>query len=260
MLGQMVQCYFNENYQIETLDKKYELKSRKKFINVLKKTDAEIIINCIGIIKQKKSSLGFMTDINTFFVGDILENISDKKILIQPSTDCVFSGKTMKNKNYINDKPDAKDIYGLSKILGERIASSYKNSCLVRSSIIGPDLRKDGLGFFNWLYRSKQNTKIKGFENHLWNGVTTLEWCKQIEKHVVKNKNKFNNFLSFESPTVSKYQLVKMVDSILNKNFKILKFKEKQDLNMSLEGNILCKNLEEQLNELKTFLPKFNNF
>ncbi len=260
MLGQMACCYFKQNYEIETLDRKYELKSRKKFINALKKTDAEIIINCIGVIKQKKTSFSSMMEINTFLVGDILQNIPEKKIFIQPSTDCVFSGKTKKKKNFINDIPDAEDIYGLTKIFSEKIASSYKNSCVVRSSIIGPDLRSEGLGFFNWLYQCKRNEKIKGYDNHLWNGVTTLEWCKLVEKHVVNNKNEFKNFLCFESPVVSKYQLIKMIDSILNKNFRLTKFREKEDLNMSLEGNIFSKSLEEQIDELKKFLPVFNNY
>ncbi len=259
MLGQMACSYFKENYEVETFDRKYDLKSRKKFIDALKRTDAEIIINCIGVIKQKKNALSSMIEANTFLVGEILQNIPEKKILIQPSTDCVFSGKTKKKKNFINDMPDAEDIYGITKIFSEKIASSYKNSCVVRSSIIGPDLRSEGLGFFNWLYQSERSEKIKGFDNHLWNGITTLEWCKLVEKYVVKNKNEFNNFLCFESPTVSKYQLIKMVDFILSKNFNVIKYRERDDLNMSLEGNILCKSLEEQLDDLKNYLPKFNN-
>ena len=50
-----------------------------------------------------------------------------------------------------------------------------------------------------------------------------------------------------------------MVDFILSKNFNVMKYREKDDLNMSLEGNILCKSLEEQLDDLKNYLPKFNN-
>jgi dTDP-4-dehydrorhamnose reductase len=62
---------------------------------------------------------------------------SQKKIrLIHFSTDCVFSGTKGNYKE--TDLPDAQDIYGRSKLLGQ---ISYSNTLTLRTSIIGHELQ-----------------------------------------------------------------------------------------------------------------------
>ncbi len=258
MLGQMARFYFSQYYEVTSFDLRYSLANREDFFSGLKNIDADIIINCIGVIKQKDISKNHMIEINTFLVGDILNNLSEKQIFIQPSTDCVYSGRTLKEKNMLIDPPDAFDIYGLSKLFGEKQALSYKNGVVVRSSIIGPDCRKNGLGLFNWFYRLNSGDKIQGYSNHLWNGVTTLEWCKQVEKNIIKKDHK--DFLCLSSNIVSKFELLNIINIIFKKNITISEHQTDQNYNMSLEGNIHCKNLFKQLVDLKKVLKDFNEF
>jgi dTDP-4-dehydrorhamnose reductase len=260
MLGQMANFYFSNKYTVVTSNERYSLLNRDTFNEVLHKSDADFIINCIGAIKQKDVSKNLMVEVNTFLVGDILNNINSRQLLIQPSTDCVFSGKTKNEKNMLDDAPDANDIYGLSKLCGEKLSLSNKNGRVIRASIIGPDSRENGLGLFNWFYRMNNLDPINGYVNHLWNGITTLEWCKQIDNKIISNNKNLDKFFCFESPTVSKYELLCSINNIFNKKMLISEFKTNMSLNMSLEGNFYCKTLQEQLLDLKAIHSNFLEF
>ena len=61
-----------------------------------------------------------------------------KSRLIHFSTDCVFSGSKGFYKEV--DEPDARDLYGLSKLLGEVVG---ENNLTIRTSIIGPELKSN---------------------------------------------------------------------------------------------------------------------
>jgi len=60
-----------------------------------------------------------------------------------------------------------------------------KNSLTIRTSIIGPELKTNGVGLFNWFML--QNGRIKGFTEMIWSGVTTLELSKAI-KWAIENE------------------------------------------------------------------------
>ena len=101
--------------------------------SLFNKINPDYIINCIGLTTRRGVSENIF---NTEFLNTKLPYYINKwttennKKLIHFSTDCVFSG----NKgNYLdNDTPDAIDLYGKSKGLGE--INSDKNleikSCL----------------------------------------------------------------------------------------------------------------------------------
>ena len=87
---------------------------------MIKKIQPNIIINCIGIIKQLEDALNPIRILLLilFFPHKLNKITSDNKIrLIHFSTDCVFNGK---KGNYIEkDNANSLDIYGVSKKLGE---------------------------------------------------------------------------------------------------------------------------------------------
>ena len=93
-----------------------------------------IIINCIGITKHLDYKyFEKRYDINSHFplkLKDLCNNINAR--LIQISTDCVFIGD--KGNYSEKDKPDANDIYGKSKALGEINDNKHLT---IRTSTIG---------------------------------------------------------------------------------------------------------------------------
>lgn len=178
---------------------------------VVRKTNPDLIINCIGIlIKGSKEHPDNAIFINAYF-PHLLKKLSDEvgAKLIHISTDCVFSGK---KGNYTEeDFRDADDVYGRSKALGEII---NEKDLTIRTSIIGPELKKNGEGLFHWFMQ--QTGKINGFQTAIWGGVTTLELAKAIDIAIEKQLTglvQLSNGIG-----ISKYDLLHLFKEIWNRH------------------------------------------
>lgn len=181
-----------------------DITNQKRISSKIEEITPDVIINCVGIlIKGSKENIKNTIYINAYFphlLKEICERTNCK--LIHISTDCVFSG--MSGNYFENSVKDAVDIYGKTKSLGE--FDDEKNLC-IRTSIIGPEIKKNGEGLFHWLFN--QRGEIFGFKNVYWSGVTTLELSKiihfSIEKNIVGLWNCTN-----QNP-ISKYELLEII-------------------------------------------------
>src|SRR5208282_1528495 len=105
-----------------------------------------VVVNCIGIIKQRPQDAEESITINALFPQSLQHHC--EKLwgarLIHFSTDCVFSGN---RGNYTEqDFPDPRDLYGRTKLLGE---VSEGSALTLRTSIIGRE-RVNGHGLLEW--------------------------------------------------------------------------------------------------------------
>jgi dTDP-4-dehydrorhamnose reductase len=172
--------------------------------NLIKEQSPEIIINCIGVLI--KGSLNYPDNaiyLNAYF-PHLLKKLSDKtdSRLIHISTDCVFSGKM---GNYAEtDFKDADDIYGRSKALGEII---NEKDITIRTSIIGPELKKEGEGLFHWFMN--QTGEINGYTEAFWSGITTLELAKAID-YIIEQKTTGLVHLT-NGEKISKFNLLSLI-------------------------------------------------
>jgi dTDP-4-dehydrorhamnose reductase len=141
-------------------------------------SEDDFLVNAIGWIPQK--SLGnLVLDeesanlLNSKLVEDIAEARAESGFRwLQIGTDCVFSGEV---GNYNEESlKDAQDLYGVSKISGERFCA---DALLVRCSIIGQET-SSSFGLYSWFKAATQSGPVKGFKNHMWNGVTTTVFAK----------------------------------------------------------------------------------
>ena len=98
--------------------------------------------------------------------------------LVHVSTDCVFTGRQGGYRE--SDVPDALDLYGRSKLLGEVDAP---NAVTLRTSIIGPELGGGAQGLVGWFLA--QRGRVKGFTRAVFSGLPTLELARVIEQHVL---------------------------------------------------------------------------
>lgn len=138
-------------------------------------------INCIGMINKlidenDQLSSRLATYINTAFPRQMADAAGETKTkVLHPSTDCVFSGSHRVGNGYTeSDKPDATDVYGKTKADGENTNPMIR---IIRCSIIGPELgTKNGL--LEWFLSRKQGETINGWQDHFWNGITTLAYAK----------------------------------------------------------------------------------
>jgi len=147
------------------------------FTDLVMMTEADVVINCIGLlVKASQDNPAKAIYINSF-LPHLLENITKdtNTKVVHLSTDCIFDGKAGPYTEL--DLPTETNWYGRSKALGEIV---NKKDLTMRTSIIGPELKENGTGLFHWF--SKQTGEVKGYSNHWWNGITTLELAKQIDR------------------------------------------------------------------------------
>tara|TARA_B100000579_G_C22698358_1_gene788539 strand:- start:120 stop:998 length:879 start_codon:yes stop_codon:yes gene_type:complete len=184
---------------------------------LIRKIKPDIVINCIGIIKQniQNKDLKDIFLVNSFFPKHLsyLSNKYNFKF-IHFSTDCVFSGK---GKNY-NEKnfPDASDYYGISKFFGENL---LRKNVVIRTSFIGhnPNSKKSLLEWF-----LSQNKSIKGYDKSIFSGFTSYELANIIYKYFLKKEN-MNGLFHISSKPISKYELLSLIKKVYKKKIKIVK-------------------------------------
>ena len=232
MLGSMVFNYLFKNVSLNVTGTERNEFNAEEFLKnpskFFKFKNFDYIINCIGIIKpycKDNNPEGIIKaiKINSLFPHALAEFYSKSNAkIIQIATDCVFSGKT---GNYDETAiHDPRDVYGKTKSLGEVLSGNFLN---VRCSIIGPE-PKNNLGLLGWFLDQKQGIKLKGYANHKWNGVTTLQFAKLCEKIIVQNK--FSKLIDIShvfhftpNEGVSKYQLLLLFKKIFRKKVEISK-------------------------------------
>ena len=160
-----------------------DVTNRDAVTDVVHRVHPEIIINCVGVlIKGSREHPDNAILINAYF-PHLLKRLSDEigAKLIHISTDCVFSGK---KGNYTEDDfRDADDVYGRSKALGEIINDK---DLTIRTSIIGPELKRNGEGLFHWFMHHQG--EVNGFKTAIWGGVTTLELAKALDVIIEEKK------------------------------------------------------------------------
>jgi dTDP-4-dehydrorhamnose reductase len=206
----------------------------------------DIIINCAGAIPQNNTDIKKFIILNTLFPHK-LNDISKKYELkfIHITTDCVYDGS--KGKYCITDKHTAKNIYGITKSLGE---PDY--ATIIRTSIIGEELNNKK-SLIEWI-KSNKNGIINGYTNHYWNGVTCLELAKYIKNIIDTNELWIGIKHVFSPEIITKYDLCCYVNEIYNLQIQINKCEDINNKNMTLCGNsYIIKDIYTQIIEQKNF-------
>src|SRR5574343_183909 len=212
MLGSYIKKHLNDGYDLISLTRKeidiskssqFDIIEYLKSINI---TENDIIINSAGVIKQREYNILDMILVNSVF-PHILSTVKNKfncKV-IHITTDCVFSG--LDGGYTESSNHDCLDDYGKSKSLCEP-----KDLTIIRTSIIGEE-NNNKKSLIEWV-KSNKESRINGYNNHLWNGVTCLELSKVI-KNIIDNNLYWNGVRHIFSPnTVSKYELVSFINDI----------------------------------------------
>ena len=261
MLGSMVFDYLSNNTDFKVYgtvrNPEYQEKNvflfdasdtsqleKKEFLDL----KPDYIINCIGITKpfsrdDDPEGVKRAITINSEFPWKLSEYTKKYNIrIIQIGTDCVYSGK--KGLYTESDKHDPLDVYGKSKSLGEVFDGS---ALIIRCSIIGPELKKNKSFLLEWFLNQPQGGTISGYEHHLWNGITTLQFAKLCEKII--RTNSYENlikksFVHHYTPNniVNKFELMIIFNEIFQKELNINKLnipEEKVDRTLSSEYDLL---------------------
>jgi dTDP-4-dehydrorhamnose reductase len=185
-------------------------------VNLLVKIRPSIIINCIGVVKQKSDANNAIVTIpiNSLLphrLADLCSLIGAR--LIHFSTDCVFSG--VKGRYTEDDIPDAYDLYGRSKLLGE---VAYSHTLTIRTSLIGHELM-GASSLICWFL--SQHEYVKGFTHAIFSGLPTIEIANLLRDYVLPD-TQLSGVYHVSADSIDKYSLLKLVSSAYNKEIEII--------------------------------------
>jgi dTDP-4-dehydrorhamnose reductase len=165
----------------------------------------DVIVNAVGIIKQLPSSGNTirMLTVNSIFPHRLAEIATPLGIrVITVGTDCVFAGD--RGMYTESDRPDATDLYGVSKRLGEIGAPNLT----IRTSIIGPE-RGTAHSLLEW-FLSNAGGRVRGFRRAVFSGFPTVVLADILAK-VIAERPRLAGLYHVSSDPIDKYSLLCLV-------------------------------------------------
>lgn len=193
-----------------------DVEQADSLVATFEKVRPDIVINCIGLVKQLAAAEDPLVTlpINSMLPHRLarLAALINAR-LIHVSTDCVFTG--CKGNYQEHDKPDAEDLYGRSKLLGE---VDYPNSVTLRTSIIGTELGS-AHGLVGWFLA--QSGSVKGFAKAVFSGLPTVVLAQVMRDHVLPNAA-LRGVWHVSAEPIDKYTLLKLVAAEYGKSVEIV--------------------------------------
>lgn len=199
-------------------------------VNVLSHVQPDVVINCIGLIKQFADANDPLSalPINALFPHRLANLCAlTKARLIHISTDCVFNGR--KGMYLEDDVSDAEDLYGKSKYIGE--LHDLSHAITLRTSIIGHELSSNA-SLVNWFL--SQTGAVNGYKKAIFSGLTTLELANVIQDFVMPNANLHGLYHVSVDP-IDKYTLLNVIAEVYGKKIDI-KADDKVQIDRSLDS------------------------
>jgi dTDP-4-dehydrorhamnose reductase len=176
----------------------------------------DVVVNCIGLVKQLADAEDLLValPLNAMLphrLARLCELVGAR--LVHMSTDCVFSGR--KGGYRESDPPDAEDVYGRSKLLGE---VAYPHTITLRTSIIGHELQS-AHGLVGWFL--SQEKQCKGYTKAIFSGLPTVALA-QIVRDVVIPRPDLSGVYHVAAQPISKYDLLKLIAEVYGKTIEII--------------------------------------
>ncbi len=147
--------------------------------DLLEELRPDAVLNAIGLVKQlpEGQSPAAAIRMNALFPHQVAEACAAHGCrLVHVSTDCVFSGSLAAPARYReSDLPDARDVYGRSKLLGEVTQAPH---ITLRTSIIGRELGR-ATGLMEW-FAAQAGGSVDGYAQARFSGFTTRALARLI--------------------------------------------------------------------------------
>lgn len=188
---------------------------------VLEMVAPDVVINAVGIIKQIPSSKDIIKtlEINSIFPNRLAEFSHEFGYrLICISTDCVFDGQTGRYTE--GSVPNARDLYGKSKNLGEVIT---ENCLTIRTSIIGREIGTSH-SLVDW-FLSHHGQSVRGFVNAIYSGFPTIVFADIIAS-LITDFPELHGLYHLSSEPINKFDLLHLVKKYYNVEIGIERFED----------------------------------
>lgn len=192
-----------------------DVESMDSLISLFTKTRPDVVINCIGLVKQLAEADDPLAaiPINALLPHRLarLCGLTGAR-LVHMSTDCIFSGA--KGMYAEADVSDAKDLYGRSKYLGE---VDYPHAITLRTSIIGHEL-SGSHSLVGWFLA--QQDRVRGFRHAIFSGLPTVELARVIRDHVIPHSD-LHGVYHVSAEPINKFDLLTLIAKAYGKTIDI---------------------------------------
>jgi dTDP-4-dehydrorhamnose reductase len=245
MLGHVVCRRLAERqHEIVTVTERFSAAgSNRQFKAAILDASADCWVNCIGLRPSASTALGELLAVNAALPRLLVQSRPARVRLIHASTDGVFVAD--QPNRLVSDSPDAEDGYGQSKALGEA-AVLAGGGMVLRCSMIGPELGRPR-SLLGWLLT--QTGLVNGYANHMWNGITSLEWadqCHALLQSGYAGQCRQPGFL----PAISKHELLSILAEIWALPVRVSPLEAQTAVTRTLIPQPLTASIREQLQRL----------
>ncbi|MDA7921674.1 SDR family oxidoreductase [Verrucomicrobiales bacterium] len=207
-----------------------DLDNHDQIVRVFSSVRPDVVVNCAGLTKHRPEASDPLASIalNSLMPHRLagICKLSGAR-LIHVSTDCVFSGD--KGSYTENDLPDATDVYGRSKILGE---VDYEHAITLRTSTIGHEFCTK-LGLLEWFL--SQEGECSGFKKAIFSGLPTSVFAEVIRDYVIPNQQ-LTGLYHVSAAPIDKFTLLNLIAEAYEKEISIVP-DERLVIDRSLDGS-----------------------
>jgi dTDP-4-dehydrorhamnose reductase len=190
----------------------------------------DVVVNCVGVVKSLEDAAGMAANIRLNALLPHLLHAACREHnarLIQISTDCVFAGT---RGNYAEtDTPDATDVYGKTKFLGE---VSGEAALTLRTSFIGRELNTTR-GLLEW-FLANRGGQVKGYAKAVFSGLTTLEMARAVGM-LIRDFPELSGVYHLAAAPIDKHRLLSKIRDAMKLDIEIKKDSGVK-VNRSLDG------------------------
>ena len=167
----------------------------------------DAVVNCVGVVKQLAAAKDPVESIaiNALHPHVLARACAARNIrLVHISTDCVFDG--VRGGYREDDAPNATDLYGRSKALGE---VTVRGCLTVRTSIIGRELT-GASGLVEW-FLSRHGATADGYSRAIFSGFTTAALSAILLRVIAEHKT-LEGLYHVSAAPVDKHTLLHLLD------------------------------------------------
>ncbi len=206
------------NIDSQKIFDKVDVTNFKDVETIIENVKPDVVFNCIGIVKQLELSKSYLhsIELNSLFPHRLAKVCLDNNSrMIQFSSDCVFDGE--KGLYVESDIPNAVDLYGKSKALGE--IDYMSNVLTLRTSFIGREIFPHG-GLINW-FESQKGKVVKGYSQAIYSGLPAASFINILNTYILPNRG-LHGIYHLSNEPIDKYSLLILVKNVLKLNVEII--------------------------------------
>ncbi len=193
-----------------------DVQNHGDLVKVFNQVRPDVVINCISLSKQLLNEADPLLMIPVYALlphqlSKLCSSIGSR--LVHISSDGVFSGAKGGYKE--DDLSDAKDLYGLTKYLGE---VDSLNSVTIRTSMIGHELQEKN-GLLGWFLSQEKSCEC--FNRAIFSGLPTVVIAQIIRDIIIPRTDLYGVYHVAADP-ISKCNLLNLVAEVYGKSIEII--------------------------------------